>query len=473
MDRIVFSVNGAPVEVQDFHPTTTLLQYLRLHQRLTGTKEGCAEGDCGACTVVLGEIVDGQPRWRAVNACILFLPALHGRAVLTVEGLSAQDEPLHPVQQAFVDHHAAQCGFCTPGFVMALVAHRLDMTHAEHLTTEDMLAGNLCRCTGYRPILAAAADAGPETLTPEILPDLDGTMLDYRGDGGRFRAPRSSDELAACLAETPDAVILAGGTDIGLWVTKALRRLDDIVWTGGCADLQAIERTPTEIRIGAGARLFDAHPVLGEERPELGELMRRFACAQIRQAGTVIGNVLNASPIGDGSPAFLALDAHLVLRLGSERRTLPLDQFFLGYRKTALRPGEFAETLVVPRPVPGEIFKAMKLSKRFDQDISAVMGAFRLILEDGRVREVRLAFGGVAAIPKRALACERALRGKIFDQDAIEAACAAFREEFQPIDDVRASAAYRAEAAQNLLRRLYMEVTRPGVATRVLDMEAA
>jgi xanthine dehydrogenase small subunit len=474
MGAIRFSVNGVPVEVTSLHPTTTLLQYLRVHRRLTGTKEGCAEGDCGACTVAIGETVDGRTRWRAVNACILFLPTLHGRAVLTVEGLGGHGRPLHPVQQAFVDHHAAQCGFCTPGFVMSLVAHRLDPAHGGHLTTEDVLAGNLCRCTGYRPILDAAADAGEgeQPPAPPLLPD-DGAMLDYRAAGGRFRAPRSSDELAACLEETPDATILAGGTDVGLWVTKALRSLDDIVWTGACADLQAIEVRPDEIRLGAGVRLYDAHPVLGDERPELGELLRRFACAQIRQAGTVLGNVLNASPIGDGSPAFLALDASVVLRKGKHRRTVPLDEFFLAYRKTALEPGEFAETLVVPRPAQGEIFKAMKLSKRFDQDISAVMGAFRLALKDGKVADARLAFGGVAATPKRATGSEAAIIGQPFDEAAIEAACRAFAREFQPIDDVRASAAYRSEAGQNLLRRLFLEVTRPDVPTRILDLEIA
>jgi xanthine dehydrogenase small subunit len=474
MAAIRFWVNGVPAEVSDLHPTTTLLQYLRVQCRLTGTKEGCAEGDCGACTVAVGETVDGQARWRAVNACILFLPTLHGRSVLTVEGLGAEGQPLHPVQQAFVDHHAAQCGFCTPGFVMALVAQRLDATNSRHLTIEDVLAGNLCRCTGYRPILDAAADAEPGGEAPAIpvLPQEE-AMLDYAAAGGRFRAPRSSDELAACLAETPEATILAGGTDVGLWVTKALRDVDDLVWTGACAELQTIEVTADEIRIGAGVHLYDAHPVLGEERTDLGELLRRFACAQIRQTGTVVGNVMNASPIGDGSPAFLALGASLVLRSGASRRTLPLDEFFLGYRSTALRPGEFAEMLIVPRPVDGEVFKAMKLSKRFDQDISAVMGAFRLVMKDGLVAEARLAFGGVAAIPKRALRCEAALAGHRLDEASIEAACAAFAQDFQPIDDVRASAAYRMEAGQNLLRRLFYEMARPDVATRVLDLEAA
>ncbi|WP_035485815.1 xanthine dehydrogenase small subunit [Geminicoccus roseus] len=474
MTAIRFRLNGAPVEVTDLHPTTTLLQYLRVQCRLTGSKEGCAEGDCGACTVAVGETTGGQVRWRAVNACILFLGALHGRSVLTVEGLGAEGQPLHPVQQAFVDHHAAQCGFCTPGFVMALVAQRLDRTNSSHLTTEDVLAGNLCRCTGYRPILDAAADAGLGDDVPvvPVLPEGE-AMLDYAAAGGRFRAPRSGDELAACLAETPEATILAGGTDIGLWVTKALRDVDDLVWTGTCADLQSIEVTADEIRIGAGVRLYDAHPVLAEDRPDLGELLRRFACAQIRQTGTVLGNVMNASPIGDGSPAFLALGASLVLRSGASRRTLPLDEFFLGYRSTALRPGEFAEMLIVPRPLEGEVFRAMKVSKRFDQDISAVMGAFRLVMKDGLVAQARLAFGGVAATPRRAPGCEAALIGRRLDEGSIEAACAAFAVDFQPIDDVRASAAYRTEAGQNLLRRLFYEVVRPDVATRVLDLEAA
>ncbi|HWL69640.1 MAG TPA: xanthine dehydrogenase small subunit [Geminicoccus sp.] len=472
MAPIRFTVNGAGVEVTDLHPTTTLLQYLRVHRRLTGTKEGCAEGDCGACTVAVGEWLDGRLRWRAVNACILFLSTLHGKAVLTVEGLSSESQPLHPVQQAFVDHHAAQCGFCTPGFVMALVAHRLDPENGGHLATEDVIAGNLCRCTGYRPILDAAADAEPGGLEPAPPPELpDEAMPDYRAAGGRIRMPRSGDELAACLQETPDATLLAGGTDIGLWVTKALRELDDLVWLGACADLQRIDATPDGLRIGAAVRLHDAHPALAGHWPELGELLRRFACVQIRQAGTVLGNVLNASPIGDGSPAFLALGASLVLRKGDRRRTVPLDSFFLAYRKTALEQGEFAEALLLPWPTDGQVFKAMKLSKRFDQDISAVMGAFRLTLADGLVQDARLAFGGLAAIPRRSPSAEAALVGQRLDEAAIEAACAGFRQDFQPIDDVRATAAYRLEAGQNLLRRLFYEVTSPADAPRILDLE--
>ena len=474
MTAIRFNLNGEPVAVTDLHPTTTLLQYLRIHCRLTGTKEGCAEGDCGACTVAIGDTVRGQTRWRAVNACILFLPTLHGRAVLTIEGLSAPDQELHPIQRAFVDHHAAQCGFCTPGFVMALAAQQLDGTHASHLSTRDILAGNLCRCTGYRPILDAAAAVAQESASVANPPvSGDEPMLDYIAAGGRFRAPRNSDELAACLAETPDATILSGGTDVGLWVTKALQDLGDIVWTGACHDLSIIETTDREIRIGAAVRFYDAHPVLAADRRELGELIRRFACAQIRQAGTVVGNVVNASPIGDSSPAFLALDAKLLLRKAERRRTVVLDEFFLGYRKTALEPGEFAEALIVPRPEPGEIFEAMKVSKRFDQDISAVLGAFRLHIDHGVVRRVRLAFGGVAATPKRALACEAALHGRKLDDAVIETACRAFASDFQPIDDVRASAAYRLEAGRNLLRRLFVELTSPGTATRVLDLEIA
>ena len=474
MSVIQFSINGEPVAVAGLHPTTTLLQYLRVHRHLTGTKEGCAEGDCGACTVVVGETADGGARWRAVNACILFLPTLHGRAVLTIEGLSRPEEGLHPLQQAFVDHHAAQCGFCTPGFLMALAAQHLDASHAGHLSPEDVLAGNLCRCTGYRPILAAAAAARTAGVAMQApaMPAAEGKMLDYAAAGGRFRAPRDGDELAACMAQTPEAIILSGGTDVGLWVTKALRDLDDIVWTGACADLNRIETDATEHRIGAGVRFYDAHPLLAEERPQLGEVIRRFACAQIRQAGTVVGNVVNASPIGDSSPAFLALGAKLALRKGDLRRTVALDDFFLGYRKTALQEGEFALALIVPRPKPGEIFKAMKVSKRFDQDISAVLGAFCLRLDGEVVRTARLAFGGIAAVPMRAKACEAALEGRRLDEEAIEAACAAFARTVQPIDDMRASAAYRLEAGQNLLRRLLIEVTRPEIATRVLDFAA-
>ena len=462
---IRFILNGERVELADVDPTRTVLQYLREDRRLTGTKEGCAEGDCGACTVALVERVrDGKDiELRTINACIRFLPTLDGKELITVEGLTQPDGGLHPVQRAMVENHGSQCGFCTPGFVMSLFALYRNVQAPSRPQIDDALAGNLCRCTGYRPIIAAAQAMYSEAddwRDAEHLERLQSVQredeLEIDDGAHRFFAPRNIDSLAALCAKHPDATVLAGGTDVGLWVTKQYRALPTVIYTGCVAGLDAIERSDTHIEIGAAATLTDAIAVIVAEYPGLDELFRRFASPPIRNAGTLGGNIANGSPIGDSMPALMVIGATLVLRLGDRQREIALDDFYHDYQVNDLQPGEFVERIRIP-VADGAIVRSHKWSKRFDQDISAVCTAYRLELDGERVASFRMACGGMAAVIKRAAHCEAALNGAAWDEQTVDAAVAALALAFSPIDDRRASAEARGLAVGNLLRRFYLE----------------
>ena len=419
-----FFLNGERVSLPAAAGGRTVLTWLREERRLVGTKEGCAEGDCGACTAVL----DGSP----VNTCILFLGALDGKALTTVEGLGGS----HPVQRAMVDCHGSQCGFCTPGFVMALYAFYLNRTAA---SLQDALAGNLCRCTGYAPILAAGDKmfSYPAPAQPAV------PSHELPGDGvasEAFCAPRTLDELAGVLDEA--ATLLGGGTDLGLMVTKAHRDLGRLVYLGNVKELKGISQDAHTVEIGGGVTYAEAHATLARLHPDIGELVRRLGGAQVRACGTLAGNIANGSPIGDSMPVLLALNSELVLQKQSQKRIVALEHFYTGYRKSMLQPGEFIRSIRIPKLAPGARFAAYKVSKRFDQDISAVCAAFHF--RDG---QARFAYGGMAPTPARARHAEAAYaRG-------VEAACAALAEDFTPITDQRASAGYRLSAAQGLLRK--------------------
>jgi xanthine dehydrogenase small subunit len=467
--EIAFVLNGEPLRVDDVAPTTTLLDWLRERRGLTGTKEGCNEGDCGACTVMVTE-PGGAP--RALNACILFLPQLHGKAVRTVEGLAGPGGTLHPVQQAMVDHHGSQCGFCTPGFVVAMAA-----AHARGRTDHaDQLAGNLCRCTGYAPILRAARAAEAAPVPEWVAADGAGDVLPPKtprgapppatGDADPCFLPESADDLAAWFADTPGATLVAGATDVGLWVTKELRDLGPVAFLHRCRDLQRIEVTDSEIRVGAAVTLAELHDAMADRHPGFAELIRRYGSVQVRNAATIGGNIANGSPVGDGPPALIALGATLHLRRGDTRRSLPLEDFFLGYGRQDRAPGEFVEAVSIPRQP--DTLACYKLSKRFDQDISAVCGCFNIRVEDGRVAHARVAFGGMAATPKRARSVEAALDGQPWTAATVTHAMSRFAEDFQPISDMRASAAYRLRTAQNMLARLF--AARSGACTSVLEI---
>jgi xanthine dehydrogenase small subunit len=472
---IRYLLDGEVREIAGADPTQTVLEHLRGDLLRTGTKEGCAEGDCGACTVVIGELEPGGVAWRAVNACIQFVPMLDGKALITVESLAR--DSLHPVQQAMVDSHGSQCGFCTPGIVMSMYGRAIGARGAD-AGLDEVFAGNLCRCTGYGPIIAAAM-ATPTEAAPEVAETLRAMrrrcMLELSFEdpiGGvtrRWFAPRGLTELAEVAVAHPDAAFVAGATDVGLWVTKQHRALTEIISVSEVPELKRIDAGAREVRIGAGVRYVDALACLGGLAPDIAAMVRRLGSVQVRNAGTIGGNIANGSPIGDMPPVLIAAGAVVVLRLGDETRALPLEDFFIAYGRQDRRPGEFVEAVVVPRPKAAAIFKVFKLSKRFDQDISAVCGAFALEVEAGVVKAARIAFGGLAATPKRALACETALIGKAWSADTIEAAAAALDADFQPISDMRASAAYRALAAKNLLRKVWAEASHPTCETRVLD----
>jgi xanthine dehydrogenase small subunit len=480
---IRFLLDGETREISGVAPTMTVLQWLRESERRCGTKEGCAEGDCGACTVAVGEIDGDRVRYRAVNSCIEFLPTLDGKELVTVESLK-HEGALHPVQRAMVECHGSQCGFCTPGFVMSLWAlyHRTEAPDRE--TIDDALAGNLCRCTGYRPIIDAARRMYPLGRRDQFHAREAATLARLRAiaredtlalehDGQRYFAPIELDAFAALAVRHQDAVLLGGGTDVGLWVTKLHRRLGTLLYTGDVEALHRLAVGDAFIEIGGAVSYTDAHAALAADYPDFGELLRRFASVQVRNAGTIGGNIGNASPIGDSPPLLLALGATLQLRRGAETREIPIDRFFLDYRKTALAPGEFIVAIRVPRARPGVAFRAYKISKRFDQDISAVCAAFALELEGGRVKHIGTGFGGMAATPKRATHAEAALRGETWSETAARAAMAAMARDFQPLDDMRASAGYRLKTAQNLLLKFFLETTnRPG-RTRIIEREAA
>jgi xanthine dehydrogenase small subunit len=456
-------------------PTRTVLEWLREDARCTGTKEGCAEGDCGACTVVVGRLgADGTLQMQPVNACIQFLPTLDGKALFTVEDVAAPDGTLHPAQQAMVDCHGSQCGFCTPGFVMSLWDCHRRHTEAGTRPTRQMLAddlsGNLCRCTGYRPILDAGErmfDAPTPTPAPrfdsapvqQALQTLaaDAPLDDLPGIG--WSAPRTLDALAKRRAAHPEARVLAGSTDVGLWVTKQFRPLPQLISVGDVTELQAIAATADGgLRIGAGASLEAAWRALATRWPALRDVWLRFASLPIRQAGTMGGNVANGSPIGDAAPVLMALGASLVLNHGGQRRTVPLDAFYVDYMKNVLQPGEFVEAIEVPAPAPHGALRAYKISKRFDCDISAVCAGLALErAADGTVTAARLSFGGLAATVRRAASAEAALVGHAWDEIALARAVAALATDFRPLTDLRASADYRLTVSGNLLRRFWLE----------------
>lgn len=468
--EIRFLLNGTEVVLTDVRPDRTLLDYLRLERRLTGTKEGCAEGDCGACTVLVGRLSGSELVYESVDSCIRFLGSLDGRHVVTVEHLKRPDGSLHPVQQALVDFHGSQCGFCTPGFVMALYALWMREPAPSEKAIEKALQGNLCRCTGYVPIVKAAqaissyGDLAADPLYQEraavsakLKAMRDGARVEIGKGRHRLVIPASVDDLAEVLEAQPDATIVAGATDVGLWVTKFMRDIGPTVFIGGLEELQTIEETDGEIVIGAGVSYTSAFDLLSARIPAMGALLNRIGGEQIRNMGTIGGNIANGSPIGDTPPPLIALGARLTLRKGSARRTIPLEDFFIDYGKQDRAPGEFVERIHVPLPEKGARFAVWKVSKRRDEDITAVLGAFNIKVEGEKVVSARIAYGGMAATPKRAAAVEAALIGRPWTLETVEAAMAAYPNDFAPITDMRASAEYRMLAAKNLLKRLFLE----------------
>ena len=479
-NNIQFVLDGALYEVDDVEPTRTLLDYLREDLQRTGTKEGCAEGDCGACTVVVGDVnADGENvSLHTANACLQCLPTLDGKQLFTVESLSSDPRNLHPVQKALVDEHASQCGFCTPGFVMSLFWLYKSRTQTNYDELLQVLSGNICRCTGYRPILDAglvmheryAGQSSPESWmatpgnatqqSPHIIELLNSAtrstsleLCEKQTGSLRYLAPRELDELADLYLNQPDATLLAGGTDIGIWITKAYREFSLLIYTGKVNALKQITVDDKNIEIGGAVTFTEAIPALLQDFPELEDFLNRFASLPIRNLATLGGNICNASPIGDSMPVLLSLGASLKLRRGKNCRVLPLHEFYLDYQKTALQSSEFLESICIPRRTKNSKFASYKISKRFDQDISAVCASFYLQEKHDGTHKITIAYGGVAAIPKRAYATEEFVNKNTLTSFIVNQALEVLDSEFTPLSDMRASANYRAQVSKNLLYR--------------------
>ena len=452
--KMSFLLNGEPVSTSVQTGIETLLDFLRQEAGLCGTKEGCNEGDCGACSVIVTGS-DGVP--RPMNACILFLPQLQGRAVRTVEGISGPDGSLHPVQDAMIRKHGAQCGFCTPGFITTMAA-----AHANGETDFDTaLAGNLCRCTGYAPIIRAAEMAA-DTPVPQWMQENILSKVHASSEG--IFCPKSADDLAQWYERNPQATLVAGGTDVGLWVTKHMRSPTPIAFLGQVPDLRHIEDHGDHLRIGAAATITELMQAIEPISTSFYKMLARYGSPQVRNAATIGGNIANGSPIGDGPPALIAMGATLILRQGSERRRMPLEDFFIAYQKQDRLPSEFLEAIELPKKQP--YLRCYKLSKRFDQDISAVCGCINISIKDGIIAHARIAFGGMAGTPKRAQTAEAALIGQLWNSETFTKAQEAMSKDFTPLSDMRASASYRVQAAENMLMRYYHDIEHEPVDIR-------
>lgn len=478
--QIQFLLNDELVELTSIDPNLTVLQYLRQLRHLTGTKEGCASGDCGACTAVVAQVSKQQKlEYSSINTCITFVGNLHGKQLITVEHITDEGK-LHPVQQALVDNHGSQCGFCTPGFVMSAFA--LHKSHAKPSKEKaiEALAGNLCRCTGYRSIIDAAVTPIDKDITDKFAEQQQQTitrlreinnrsMVTLSANGHEYFAPNSLNELSKLLLDKPKAILVAGGTDLALHVTQALGEIDTLVYLGSVPELNDIKETEKTIEIGAAVTYSQITPLLGQYFPELAQMIERIGSTQIRNLGTIGGNIGNASPIGDMPPALMALSASITLQCGDSERTILLENYFKDYKVTDLAESEFIKTIIIPKASNKQVLKIYKISKRIDDDISAVLAAINIELANGIVVDAKIAFGGMAAIPKRASFCEKALITRKFSQENIDTAKLALSKDFQPMSDVRASSQYRTTVSKNLLQKCFIELSSQAIETRVVN----
>jgi xanthine dehydrogenase small subunit len=455
------------IEIKNPDPNETLLNYIRVKLKKTGTKEGCAEGGCGACTVVLGELKNNKINYRAINSCITLLPTLEGKQLILIEDLISRNGKLHPVQEAMVKYHGSQCGFCTPGFVMALFSMFKNYSNFKEDVIKDSIAGNLCRCTGYKPIINAAKslksknkiDHFSQNIKKKIklLKKINNKSIAIYKNEKRYFAPRYVQELKKILKKNINTNLLSGGTDLSLNITKERKDINSIVYMNSISELNYIKNNNKYIEVGASTPLIDLEYYIKKYYPDFTKILRRYGSPQIRNVGTVAGNIATASPIGDCLPLLLSLNAQVVLQDFKKTQTLFLDNFFINYRKTKLKKGQFIHSIIIPL-FKKNTFKAYKVSKRFDDDISSICGAFNLEIVKNKIENVRIAYGGMAAIPKRAFFCEKVLIKSLINNETVNKAKEALEKDFKPINDMRASGSYRMEVAKNLLEKCCVEI---------------
>ncbi len=455
------------IEVKNPDPNETLLNYIRTNLKKAGTKEGCAEGGCGACTIVLGELKNNNVNYSAVNSCITFLPTIAGKQLILVEDLISKDNSLHPVQKAMVNYHGSQCGFCTPGFVMSLFSMFKNHSRFNDNIIKDSIAGNLCRCTGYQPIIKAARSLNNKNKIDHFTKNKESvitllkkinneTIAIYKKDKKYF-APRYVQELKKILKKNINSHLLSGGTDLSLLVTKERKDINSIVYMNSIDELNYIKNNNKYIEVGASTPLIELESYIKKYYPDFTKILKRYGSPQIRNVATVAGNIATASPIGDCLPLLLSLNAKVVLQDFKKTKFFFLDDFFISYRKTKLKKEQFIHSIRIPL-LKDNTFKAYKVSKRFDDDISSVCAAFNLEIVRNKVRSVRIAYGGMAAIPKRAIYCEKILSNSLVTDEIIDKAKKALEKDFKPISDMRASRLYRMEVAKNLLEKFCAEI---------------
>tara|TARA_Y100000590_G_scaffold327231_2_gene371506 strand:- start:363 stop:1799 length:1437 start_codon:yes stop_codon:yes gene_type:complete len=463
---VKFIYRNKIIEIKNPDPNETILNYVRTKLKKTGTKEGCAEGGCGACTIVIGEFKKNNINYRAINACIAFVPVLEGKQLILVEDLVLNGE-LHPVQKAMVKYHGSQCGFCTPGFVMSLFAMYKNHSSYKDDTIKDAIQGNLCRCTGYRPIIDAAKSLNKESkfddfsrnkkITLSLLKKIKQRNINIISGKKKYFAPKSVNELKIILKQNPNSILISGGTDVSLIVTKERKDLNSLIYMNSIDELNYIKNNNNYIEVGASTPLINFENFIKKYLPDFSKILKRYGSVQIRNAGTIAGNIATASPIGDTLPLLLALNSQIVIKDSNKTQILPLNGFFINYRKTKLKKGQFIHSIRIPF-LKKNIFKAYKISKRIDDDISSVCASFCIEINNNRIKKIRIAYGGMSNIPKRAVKCEKILSNSILSDLKINKAKKLLEKDFQPITDTRASSKYRMEVAKNLLEKCFLEI---------------
>jgi len=463
---IKFILNDKVHEIHNPDPNETILNYIRLRLKKTGTKEGCAEGGCGACTVVIGELEKNNIVYKAINSCIAFIPSLEGKQLLVIEDLMLKNGSLHPVQSAMVNYHGSQCGFCTPGFVMSLFSMYKNNTSYDEKTIEQSISGNLCRCTGYRPIIDAAKSLNNsksdqfkknKRKTIVLLKKIRSKSISINNQNIKYFAPKTVSELKKTIKRYPNFNFLSGGTDMSLIVTKQKKNLENIIYLNSIDELNYIKKYDKYIEVGAITPLIKFELFIKKYYSDFNMILKRYGSVQIRNVATMAGNIATASPIGDSLPLLLSLDASIAIESFNTKTILPLKNFFISYRKTKLKKGQFISSIRIPI-FKKNIFKAYKISKRIDDDISSVCASFNLTIVNKKIRNIKIAYGGMAPIPKRAIYCEKMLLNSNFSEDIILKAQKSLEKDFQPINDMRASKDYRMEIAKNLLMKCFTEI---------------